>query len=605
MDWEKIDLGFVALYGKDKINADNLTPSNYISTDNMLQNRGGITVSEYVPTVGRSSKFNSEDILVSNIRPYFKKIWFADCEGGCSNDVIVFKPDRKKVHPKFLYYQLSKDEFFDFMMAGANGTKMPRGNKASIPSFEFLLPSLSIQSKIASILSAYDDLIENNLKRIKLLEELAKRTYEEWFVKFRVNGKQLPIDKQTGVPSGWERKKISESCEVSGGGTPSRKKDEYWENGKFTWYSPTDLSKSKSLFQIDSSEKITSEGLKRSSAKLLQPNSFMMTSRATIGLFGLTDKPFCTNQGFINVTPFEIHHKEYLLYNFITRIEEFKGYATGATFPELSKSKFKALDIIWPEDNLLREFHKLSEVIHLQLSVLSKQNFLLRESRDILLPKLMSGKIDVSYLAQKEETKIIQLSTSTIDVGTKEKSVNWEFKEAVLIARLVEKFGSEKFPLGRFRYTKLSYLFHRHADNEISRYLRKAAGPYNPQTKYDGPEEIVLQKGYALKHKHGEYEGFVAGPQIAASHTHFRSYWSEDCLAWLEQFRKFTNDKLGLFATVDHSIIELKTKDQTVTVEAVKGIIRKEKEWEAKLKLEIFSDKNIQVAIKALSKLFD
>ncbi|NDC41731.1 MAG: hypothetical protein EBZ77_09310, partial [Chitinophagia bacterium] len=247
-------------------------------------------------------------------------------DGSFLNQNIVKLIVSPKADQLFLYYRL-KDETFKFHVLGsAQGA----ANQASITldtirRFEFLLPPLTIQKRIAEILSAYDDLIENNGKRIKLLEELAQRTYEEWFVRFRVNGEQLPIEESTGLPVGWEMKKIGEVCDISGGGTPSKAIAEYWENGDITWFSPTDLSKSTSLFQIDSSSKITTLGLQKSSAKLLQPNSFMMTSRATIGLFGLIDKPFCTNQGFINVTPFTYYQKEFLLYNFITRIEEFKG----------------------------------------------------------------------------------------------------------------------------------------------------------------------------------------------------------------------------------------------------------------------------------------
>lgn len=170
MSWEDIELGDVSVYRTERIETNFLNEKNYVSTENMLSDKGGIVDSSYPPSGNNSPAFKSNDILVSNIRPYFKKIWFAQYEGGCSNDVIVFKPNEEKVDPKFLYFQLSKDEFFDYMMSGANGTKMPRGNKKAIPKFKFSIPkSLNTQKRIASILSTYDDLIENNLKRIKLL----------------------------------------------------------------------------------------------------------------------------------------------------------------------------------------------------------------------------------------------------------------------------------------------------------------------------------------------------------------------------------------------------------------------------------------------------
>ena len=137
-----------------------------------------IVYSNYVPTSGKANSYSENDVLISNIRPYFKKIWFADKEGGCSNDVLVFRAN-EKVEPLFLYYQLSKDAFFEDMVAGSNGTKMPRGNKKSIMEFKLQIPPLSTQRRIAAILSAYDDLIENNLKRIMLLEEKAFLRYKK------------------------------------------------------------------------------------------------------------------------------------------------------------------------------------------------------------------------------------------------------------------------------------------------------------------------------------------------------------------------------------------------------------------------------------------
>ncbi|MBK8505052.1 MAG: restriction endonuclease subunit S [Saprospiraceae bacterium] len=269
-------------------------------------------------------------------------------------------------------------------------------SKSNFSSIPVSVPeSKRTQCRIAFILSAYDDLIENNLKRIKLLEELAQCTYEEWFVKFTVKGEKLKVDAETRLPEGWERKKIGESCNVSGGGTPSRKIKDYWTDGVHNWFSPTDLTKSNSLYVEDSSEKINELGLKKSSAKLLNPNSFMMTSRATIGLFAITDSPFSTNQGFINVTPYKDHHKAYLLYAFKHRIQEFKGYATGATFPELSKSKFKVIDIVWPIEMTLSLFQNFTNPVHEKITCLSKQNRLLKEARDILLPRLMNGTISM------------------------------------------------------------------------------------------------------------------------------------------------------------------------------------------------------------------
>jgi type I restriction enzyme S subunit len=312
------------------------------------------------------------------------------------NAVCLRTKDAKVINQRYLGYLCKSQIFQHFIQQrGKGAANQMRIPISGIKDFEFDFPPLQTQRKIASILSAYDDLIENNLQRIKLLEEKAQLTYEEWFVKMRFPGYETAkFDEVTGLPEGWEKKTIGDVCKASGGGTPSRNSDEYWIDGDVTWYSPTDLSKANSLCVLDSSQKITELGLKKSSAKLLDTNSFMMTSRATIGLFALINKPFSTNQGFINVTPVNEFEKEYLLYNFKYRIEEFKGHATGATFPELSKSKFNALDIIWPSVQSLQQFNKITSILHIQLFNLTEQNRLLKEARDILLPRLMSGMID-------------------------------------------------------------------------------------------------------------------------------------------------------------------------------------------------------------------
>lgn len=210
----------------------------------------------------------------------------------------------------------------------------------------------------------------------------------------------------------------------------------------------------------------------------------------------------------------------------------------------------------------------------------------------------------------KQLTRVIELSTSHIAAEPeveykKTRQVTWEFKEAVLISLLTEKFGSEKFPLGRKRYTKLSYLFHRHLEDEaVKQYLRKAAGPYNPSTRYRGPEKIAMSNKYVSLHKNGKFEGFIKGSDLEKAKHFSSNYWERSAIEWLEQFRFKTNDELELFATVDNALVELYTNEIEITVEQVKNIIKREPEWNEKLKKPIFSNINILRAINELPKLF-
>lgn len=143
------------------INA-NLT-SNYISTENMLPNKGGVVAPSSVPTTGKVTAYKTGDVLVSNIRPYFKKIWFASNDGGCSNDVLVFRA-KKDVSPEYLHYVLADDSFFDYAMKTSKGTKMPRGDKKALMEYGIVEMDYSSQCQAAAILKRIDDLIKTNTK---------------------------------------------------------------------------------------------------------------------------------------------------------------------------------------------------------------------------------------------------------------------------------------------------------------------------------------------------------------------------------------------------------------------------------------------------------
>lgn len=157
----KYKLSDICEYAKGKIKVSVLDENTYISTENMLSNKSGITQAASLPAQEQTQAFRRNDVLVSNIRPYFKKIWYATFDGGCSNDVLVFRA-KDGVSSQFLHYVLADDSFFDYSMATSKGTKMPRGDKKAI--MEYKVPKLSYeeQGKIAGILEVTDKKIELN-----------------------------------------------------------------------------------------------------------------------------------------------------------------------------------------------------------------------------------------------------------------------------------------------------------------------------------------------------------------------------------------------------------------------------------------------------------
>ena len=157
----KYNLADICEYAKGKVDVAILDDETYISTENMIPNKGGITSASSLPTIAQTQAFLAGDVLVSNIRPYFKKIWFAEFDGGCSNDVLVFRA-KDGVSKRFLYYVLAGDTFFDYSMATSKGTKMPRGDKAAIMKYEVPDFTYEEQEKIAGILEVLDRKIQIN-----------------------------------------------------------------------------------------------------------------------------------------------------------------------------------------------------------------------------------------------------------------------------------------------------------------------------------------------------------------------------------------------------------------------------------------------------------
>ena len=191
----KYKLSDICEYAKGKIKVSALDENTYISTENMLPNKGGITKAASLPTQEQTQAFMKNDVLVSNIRPYFKKIWYATFDGGCSNDVLVFRA-KDRVSSRFLHYVLADDTFFDYSMATSKGTKMPRGDKKAIMEYEVPELLYEDQCKIAGILEVIDEKIELNTDINKNLLEQAQSIFTQEFLMF------------DRIPDGWQESSL-------------------------------------------------------------------------------------------------------------------------------------------------------------------------------------------------------------------------------------------------------------------------------------------------------------------------------------------------------------------------------------------------------------
>ncbi|TXH13092.1 MAG: restriction endonuclease subunit S [Hyphomicrobiaceae bacterium] len=306
-----------------------------------------------------------------------------------------------EIDVQFLYYLFNTHVVRSQIRASATGTKVRHTSPTRIGEVKVCIPCVTTQRKIAGILSAYDVLIENNSRRIAILEEMAQAIYREWFVNFRFPGHEEVklVDSPLGkIPEGWEVLPVGDVVETLGGGTPSTKESEYWNNGTVTWYSPTDLTKAGAMFIGSSEKRVSSVGLRNSSAKLFPPYSVMMTSRATIGVVSISTTEACTNQGFITCVPNSRLSTLMLYFWLHEQKEKILSVASGATFKEISRGTFRKLPVIVPPLPTRQAFDDAAAPIAKAIENLLKKQGNLRITRDLLLAKLISGQLDVEEL---------------------------------------------------------------------------------------------------------------------------------------------------------------------------------------------------------------
>jgi type I restriction enzyme, S subunit len=317
----------------------------------------------------------------------------------CASFCRHLRLDQSKFDPKFVYFLLQALYDAGYMAVfNIQHTGVSRFQYTSFKKHTVLdMPEFATQQKIAAILSAYDDLIANNQRRITLLERMAEDIYREWFVRLRFPGhEQAKIEK--GVPPGWMLVPLEKAFKFYGGATPARDTPRYWQNGDVNWFTPTDITGADGIFLGQSGEQCTTEGLANCSSKLFPPYSVMMTSRATIGAIGINLTPACTNQGFVTCIPNENYPLAYLYHWLKLGKLHFESLSGGSTFAELTKGTFKRMEILTPPIVLVQQFQKLVAPLFKAIECDLKASANLKATRDALLPRLISGKLAVDAL---------------------------------------------------------------------------------------------------------------------------------------------------------------------------------------------------------------
>ena len=306
---------------------------------------------------------------------------------------VLIRPNVQKVNPQYLvYYLLSPKPQYE-LLGTANGATVAHVNLPAIRNLKIELPEKSVQDKIGTILVTYDDLIENNQKQIKLLEEAAQRLYKEWFVDLRFPGHENTkiVD---GVPEGWNECTVESFGTVITGKTPPTSNKEYYTNGKVPFVTIPDMHNV--VYPLKTEKKLTIEGAQTQKNKYIPPNSVMISCIGTVGLVSIATEVCQTNQQ-INSTILNNEDDLYFFYESMLRMKDLLDGlgSNGATMTNVNKSKLEKLIIISPSKDIVKQYNDVCKPLFESALNLSRKNVYLKNMREALLPKLMSGEVEV------------------------------------------------------------------------------------------------------------------------------------------------------------------------------------------------------------------
>ena len=317
-----------------------------------------------------------------------------------TENAVKLVSNQDEVDPIFLKYALVPDYMKYYFQTVASGAAQDKLGIYKIKKIKLKLPPIPTQRKIASILSAYDDLIENNLKRIKLLEEKAQLTYEEWFVRMKFPGhKTTPINQETGFPEGWEKRESQRFFKISIGKTPPRGEAKWFnQSNGVKWVSIKDM-RSASNFIYESNETISIAATDKFNFKFAEKDSVILSFKLTVGLVAIVSEKMTTNEAIAHFNPIKgIVIDKCYTYLYLKNFNYPSLGSTSSIGTAINSKIVKRISFILPDNDVRSRFTELVSPIFEIVDKINKQNQLLKEARDILLPRLMTGMIDVEKM---------------------------------------------------------------------------------------------------------------------------------------------------------------------------------------------------------------
>lgn len=427
-DWTEDRFGHLVQFVSEKLRAQDASIGTYISTENMLTNFGGITSASTLPLSGSITRFKAGDTLFSNIRTYFKKVWQAQFDGCCSNDVLVFRSANiETLLPNYLHQICRWEKFTELSIRTSKGAKMPRGDKTALANFTFKLPPIEEQRAIAHILGTLDDKIELNRKQNETLEATAQAIFKAWFVDFEPvrakmegrwqRGQSLPglpahlydlfpdrlVESELGeIPEGWPVGVYSDTVEIIGGGTPKTSVDEYW-NGEIPWFSVVDTPASGDVFVVSTEKSITQAGFKNSAVKMIERGVTIISARGTVGNLAIAGRDMTFNQSCYALRGKNGFGSYFVFLSAQYMVEQLKAMAHGSVFSTITRQTFDAIKMaLPPKEVLIQSEKRIANLFEATLGNVSESRTL-AQLRDTLLPKLISGELRIQNIRTVEK----------------------------------------------------------------------------------------------------------------------------------------------------------------------------------------------------------
>lgn len=299
--------------------------------------------------------------------------------------------DPEKVDSRFVYYFFRHPGTIQRIKNNSLTSGVPHINLGVLRTFKIPLPPLFTQRSISEVLSGYDRLIENNRRRMVLLEESAHLLYREWFIRLRFPGYERAHIVE-GVPRGWTKRSAFDSLEVLSGGTPKTSNPEFWD-GDIPFYTPKDAQDE--IWVTGAERSITELGLANCNSRLYPKETVFITARGTVGKLNMAQRPMAMSQSCYALIGKGNLSQIYVYVAMKYAVDELRQHAVGAVFDAIVVDTFKRINLLIPPSKLLRIFEELTRAIFAQVENLLIQNQRLRTARDLLLPRLMNGEISV------------------------------------------------------------------------------------------------------------------------------------------------------------------------------------------------------------------